>query len=610
MFDLTTMSQMYFVQGSDTVEDDQFGLAVAVSSDRLYVGAQLNSTDADRSGAAYMFDLASGDELIRMRPHDIRPNARFGSSLSVDGDHLIIGARRNSSQANNAGRTYLFNARTGHMMCRLGHQTVFTGEQFGIASAVLGDRAYVSALRAPLLGNVSGVAYRYQLDQFVFPDRTFIGRDCQFNDHDTLGLAIDLDGDLLVASGIEAGSRCVEDDTGGFFLYEVSTMTELHAVSQGVANNPDDFGWSVALDEGVIAVGAPAASDQVNEGGAVHLYDAITGLPVREISPDDVEAFDNFGYSVEMHQGLLAVGSPYADIDGQSNAGKVYLFDVATGGLVDVLIAPTPFASANFGTDIHFDASLLVIGAPGADESALGLGAVYVFDPFTRELVQTLATESVSARLGGSVYTDGQLVIAGDPNAVNDTGTHPDSRAGAIHVFDLETGSELARLFAFSEEDVQFGWDVALDDKVIYAGKRFRLTNFNSDQPLISPRVERFDRTTFALLPQIRPSYSSDHAWFGQSLAVNEQYVVAGMPNAAFTSSGSSRGGAVFVYDKPQGVTCPVDLNTDGALNFFDVSAFLIGYSAGDLAMDFNGDGNLNFFDVSAFLIAYQNGCP
>ena len=546
-----------------------------------------------------------------MRPHDIRPNARFGSSLSVDGDRLIIGARRNSSQANNAGRVYLFNARTGHMMCRLGHQNVFTGEQFGIASAVLGDRVYVSALRAPLLGNVSGVAYRYQLDQFVFPDRTFIGRDCQFNDHDTLGLAIDLDGDLLVASGIEAGSQCVEDDTGGFFLYEVSTMTELHAVSQGVPNNPDYFGWSVALDDGVIAVGAPAASDQVDEGGAVHLYDAVTGLPLRMIVPEDADPFDNFGYSVEIHQGLLAVGSPFADIDGQSNAGKVYIYDVATGGLVDVLYAPTPTANAKFGADIHFDASLLAIGAPGANESALGGGAVFVFDPFTRELVQMLVTESESAQLGGSVYTDGQLVIAGDPHAVNDTGVHPDSRAGAIHVFDLKSGSELARLFAFSEEDVQFGWDVALDDEVIYAGKRFRLTNFNVDQPLVSPRVERFDRNSFALLPQIRPSYSSDHAWFGQSLAVNEKYIAAGMPNAAFTSNSSFRGGAVFVYDKPQDNSCPADLNADALLNFFDVSAFLVAYTTEDLSIaDFNDDGSLDFFDVSAFLVAFKAGCP
>jgi hypothetical protein len=55
---------------------------------------------------------------------------------------------------------------------------------------------------------------------------------------------------------------------------------------------------------------------------------------------------------------------------------------------------------------------------------------------------------------------------------------------------------------------------------------------------------------------------------------------------------------------------CPADLNDDGELNFFDVSAFLTAYQAMDPVADFNDDGEFNFFDVSAFLVAYQQGCP
>ena len=56
--------------------------------------------------------------------------------------------------------------------------------------------------------------------------------------------------------------------------------------------------------------------------------------------------------------------------------------------------------------------------------------------------------------------------------------------------------------------------------------------------------------------------------------------------------------------------TCPADLNGDGALNFFDVSAFLNAFAAMEPAADFNGDGTHNFFDVSAFLNAFTAGCP
>ena len=51
-------------------------------------------------------------------------------------------------------------------------------------------------------------------------------------------------------------------------------------------------------------------------------------------------------------------------------------------------------------------------------------------------------------------------------------------------------------------------------------------------------------------------------------------------------------------------VDCPPDLNNDGNLDFFDVSAFL------STTPDWNGDTTFDFFDVSAFLQAFGNGCP
>jgi hypothetical protein len=54
----------------------------------------------------------------------------------------------------------------------------------------------------------------------------------------------------------------------------------------------------------------------------------------------------------------------------------------------------------------------------------------------------------------------------------------------------------------------------------------------------------------------------------------------------------------------------PADINGDGVLNFYDVSAFLIAYSNGDLVADLDGSGELNFLDVSAFLHSYNAGCP
>lgn len=56
--------------------------------------------------------------------------------------------------------------------------------------------------------------------------------------------------------------------------------------------------------------------------------------------------------------------------------------------------------------------------------------------------------------------------------------------------------------------------------------------------------------------------------------------------------------------------TCAADLTGDGELDFFDVSAFLNAFNAGDLSVDITGDGTLDFFDVSAFLSVFNAGCP
>ncbi|MFG0246505.1 MAG: M64 family metallopeptidase [Phycisphaerales bacterium JB052] len=53
------------------------------------------------------------------------------------------------------------------------------------------------------------------------------------------------------------------------------------------------------------------------------------------------------------------------------------------------------------------------------------------------------------------------------------------------------------------------------------------------------------------------------------------------------------------------------DLNQDGNLDFFDVSAFLTAYNAQEPLADMNNDGEYSFFDVSAFLVMFsKGGCP
>lgn len=60
----------------------------------------------------------------------------------------------------------------------------------------------------------------------------------------------------------------------------------------------------------------------------------------------------------------------------------------------------------------------------------------------------------------------------------------------------------------------------------------------------------------------------------------------------------------------PAGSVCDADLNGDGVLDFFDVSAFLTLFNALDSDADLNDDGAWDFFDVSSYLSLFGAGCP
>ena len=607
VFDLKTMSHLYTVQGHDTAANDEFGRSLTVSEDRFYVGAMYNDEYGPDSGSVYMFDLATGEELAQLWPHDFANGNNFGSSLHVEGERLIVGARR---IGNNVGGVYLFNARTGRLQASFRRSTFFNGDQFGVAVAVRGDEVIASSVRARAEGNFGGKVYRFTIGNERYPDRIFEGEDCSNFNYNMLGEAIDIDGDTLVATGSNAG-LCFGGGPG-VYVFDIPTMTRNFVITGNPGTNDNWFGESVAVGDGVIAVGAPYDSTIEDRAGVVYLYDQHTGAFLMELRPDDLESLDEFGASVDIDAGVLAVGCKYVDDADFGGTGGVYLYTLPSGELIRKQVSPTPGQSDEFGWDVHLDDGLLLVGSPRDDDLAPGRGAAFLFDVQSGEHLRTyLPMNSIPEEFGRSVFMRDGRVIVGDPYAsVVDINGDRVTEAGLVYVFDLETGDELSVLQPETPYQDLFGWSVGADADTIYAGS-WRLHGFNSHFGPEHPRVERFDAHTFERQPQMLASYSDDETYFGRSIAVSDEYTAVSMSNGHYQYTPVPElGGAVFVYDKPQGDTCPVDLNTDGAINFFDVSAFLIGYSAGDLAMDFNGDGNLNFFDVSAFLIAYQNGCP
>jgi len=171
--ELGTWSQQAYLKASNTGSGDRFGDSLAISGDTLVVGAPLedsaargiNGFQADNkalsAGAAYIFSRDPAGTWIQqvyLKGSNTDSQDRFGHSLALNGDMLVVGASEDSNaiggpadnSARNAGAAYLFERDangTWSETAYLKASNTDAGDQFGSAIA-LGDAFLV--IGAPL----------------------------------------------------------------------------------------------------------------------------------------------------------------------------------------------------------------------------------------------------------------------------------------------------------------------------------------------------------------------------------------------------------------------------------------------------------------------------
>lgn len=141
----------------DLRSDDQFGSAVAVEGDTIAVGACLADHPTNQDGGAVYLFTRLGDgwgEQQKLVPCDDRQGQRFGWSVALSGDRLVVGAPLDSVEGVSA-------TGGGHAFRRLGQSWIPSGGLYATDAAswdLLGEVA-VSG-RTAILG-----ARRADIDQ-------------------------------------------------------------------------------------------------------------------------------------------------------------------------------------------------------------------------------------------------------------------------------------------------------------------------------------------------------------------------------------------------------------------------------------------------------------
>jgi WD40 repeat protein len=143
VFDAKSGKQITKLLPSDGATNDLFGSAVAISGNTALIGAMSKSDNGLGSGAAYLFDISTGKQTGKLIPSDAAEEDLFGGSVAISDNIAIVGAWKKDGAAGNSGAAYLFDTLTGNQIAKLLPNSGEDYSSFGFSVGISGDRAIV-----------------------------------------------------------------------------------------------------------------------------------------------------------------------------------------------------------------------------------------------------------------------------------------------------------------------------------------------------------------------------------------------------------------------------------------------------------------------------------
>lgn len=300
------------------LDTDEFGAgaSLAISGDLVFVGAP----DADHGRVkAFAWDGLQWNSASGVDVDDASPlpnGSRFGQSLAADGDLLVVGAPGDDILVAEGGSAYV-TRRIGNISVQVAKLLPNRSEPydwFGEAVAIDGSRIVVGAPQDNKVGNNPGRAFVYELVGAAWVlTAELLCPDCS-GTTDRFGATVAVSDDRAFVGAPNAGKGFMFHDTDDGWVLEQS-----FDLGSG-------FGKSAILDEGLLICSSSNSAGLGN--GTVHTFE-LTSSGWTETGRIDREGSSNFGASLDLLGGQLAVGSP-----GNSTAwqGKI-LIPFAKGGL-------------------------------------------------------------------------------------------------------------------------------------------------------------------------------------------------------------------------------------------------------------------------------------
>lgn len=353
---------------------------------------------------------AAGYTFVRALTEIVgQPNSTFGAPVAALGDTTVVvgAAYAPAAGVANAGTVSLIDPATGAFIRTFEKPGAASFDRFGFAIATLGGDVLVGAPGDDTSAPDAGAVYRFDAAtgalirtyQKPFPKAG-----------DQFGYSVTtLGSDVLVGTPFDGSDGA---DAGAAYLLDGTTGDILQTFHNPSPQDPY-FGIAVAASGAVVAIGSPQDSGTASGGGAVYLFDAVTGASLRRLEKPVPAVDDFFGAPIAMLGNDILVAAPNDDA-GANDAGVVYLFD-QSGVLLRTFQRPSPGAGEYFGQALTTVGPNVLIGAPKDGLGALDAGAAYLFDGTSGALLQVLQRPVPIAQetLGMAVAALGTSILVG-----------------------------------------------------------------------------------------------------------------------------------------------------------------------------------------------------
>ena len=229
-----------------------------------------NGGGPTNTGAAYVFryDGTSWPEEQKLTASDGAGNDRFGETITVDGDVIVIGAEQNG--VGGAAYVFCYDGTAWTETQKLVSSDIAAGDDFGASVSMNGDVLVVGADYDDDGGSTSGSAYVFRNDGTMWTEEAKLtANDAAANNF--FGHSVSVGKDKIVV-GAHANNNWL--GAAYVFRYDGSNwrLEQKLVEFDGVGDDFDYLGWSVAATEDVIVVGSWADDTLGSAAGAVHVY--------------------------------------------------------------------------------------------------------------------------------------------------------------------------------------------------------------------------------------------------------------------------------------------------------------------------------------------------